>query len=57
MHHAEYLPKVDGKPTIKCYGTDNHGEYFSKSSDEFFKELFVGPSPTAASAHLLPRSR
>jgi len=40
-HHAEYLPKVDGKPTIKCYGTDNHGEYFSKSSDEFFKELFI----------------
>ena len=48
--NAKYLPKVDGKPSIKCYGTDNHGEYFSTSSDEFFKQLFTGTHrcPTTA---------
>ena len=37
--NAEYLPKVDGKPRIKCYGTDNGGEFFSSSAEDFLREI------------------
>ena len=36
--NCEYLPKVDGRPHCKCFGTDNHGEYFSESSEKFMQE-------------------
>ena len=39
--NCEYLPKVDGRPHCKCFGTDNHGEYFSESSEKFMQELFI----------------
>ena len=39
--NAEYLPKVDGKPRIKCYGTDNGGEFFSSSSEDFLREIYT----------------
>ena len=35
------MPKVDGRPHCKCFGTDNHGEYFSESSEKFMQELFI----------------
>ena len=39
--NAEYLPKVDGKPSIKCYRTDNGGEFFSSSSEDFLREIYT----------------
>ena len=39
--NAEYLSKVDGKPRIKCLGTDNGTEFFSDDADKFLAELFT----------------
>ena len=39
--NAEYLPKVDGKPHVKCLGTDNGTEFFSECADKFLAELFT----------------
>jgi len=39
--NAEYLPKVDGKPRIKCLGTDNGTEFFSECADKFLAELYT----------------
>ena len=44
--NAEYLPKVDGKPRIKCLGTDNGTEFYSEDADKFLAELFTTSAHT-----------